>query len=489
MSLRLLCSTLLVFALVTPSLASAVDAEVSYATRLGKKNRVYVDVENGSDTNIRVTSMVVVFYDKGKTILEKSTIPCEADCAVDARDAGSFGPIDGPDGWHTVKVTNVLYEDVEAEEAEEFEPEPVVRSKGALRPRRSSGAPAEEPAPQPRTAPRSTTTPKAPAPSNPGPPPAPIPTDGKRESLDGYAEWRRDGLLIVDGQRVRFGAGAKFKGSKEVKTFSDIPLGHEVKVKGRRDAQGVLIADEVETKQNGDALFEGDLRTAFDEMEQKYLSERRMYEEGENGKREDYGRLYTSGERVDRVRGILDRLIPGYLAERDFRIYVVENKEWNAMAAPNDSLYIFTGLLDDMDDDEVAIILGHELAHATHEHSRKGFKKTMLIQLAALGIAAIAEEAVDGKNKRQVIQVAALLGASAWSSGYGRGHEDQADRVGMRYANEAGFDVRKGPRVWNRFAEKYGNDPKLLNFFFSDHSVAQDRARNLNRELVLNYRR
>ena len=49
--------------------------------------------------------------------------------------------------------------------------------------------------------------------------------------------------------------------------------------------------------------------------------------------------------------------------------------------------------------------------------------------------------------------------------------------------------MRKGPRVWNRFAEKYGNDSKLLNFFFSDHSVAQDRARNLNRELALNYRR
>ena len=492
MRLRPLCSILLVFTLAAPLLASALESEVSYATRLGKKNRVYVDVENGSDTNIQVTSMVVVFYDRGKTILEKSTIPCEADCAVEARDAGSFGPLDGPDGWHTVKVTNVFYEDLAAEEAEggeDFEPEPVVKAKGALRPRRSGGAPEEEHAPQPKPAPGSTTGPKVPPASNPAPPAAPIPTDGKRESLDGYAEWWRDGLLIVDGQRVRLGAGAKLKGSKEVKTFSDIPLGHEVKVKGRRDAQGVLIADEVETKQNGDALFEGDLRTAFDEMEQKYLSERRMYEEDEDGKREDYGRLYTRGERVDRVRGILDRLIPGYLAERDFRIYVVENKEWNAMAAPNDSLYIFTGLLDDMDDDEVAIILGHELAHATHEHSRKGFKKTMLIQLAALGIAAIAEEAVEGKNKRQVIQVAALLGASAWASGYGRGHEDQADRVGMRYANEAGFDVRKGPRLWNRFAEKYGNDPRLLNFFFSEHSVAQDRARNLNRELALNYRR
>ena len=443
-------------------------ADVTYAARVDKKSRVYVDVENSSDTTIAVSKFVVVFYDKKKSVLEKSTIPCESDCTVEADDAGSFGPIEGPDGWATVKVTNVYYED--ADDAEDEEPAP---------------APAPKPRPQPR--------PSSPSQNqqNEGrnaPPAAPI-TDGKRESLDGYAEWWRNGVLIVDGQRVRLAAGGKFKGSKDIKSFNQIPLGNEVKAKGRRDASGVLIADEVETKPNGEALFEGDLRTAFDEMEQKYLSERHMYEEGEDGKREDYGRLYTSGPHVDRVRRILERLVPDYLSERDFRIYVVENREWNAMAAPNDSMYVFTGLLKDMDDDEVAIVLGHELAHATHEHSRKGFKKTMLIQLAALGIAAIAEETVSDKDKKAVIQVAALLGATAWANGYGRGHEDQADRVGLRYANEAGYDVTKGPRLWNRFADKYGDSPKLLNFFFGDHSVAQDRARNLTRELALNYRR
>jgi Zn-dependent protease with chaperone function len=311
--------------------------------------------------------------------------------------------------------------------------------------------------------------------------------EARRESLDGYAEWWRQGVLIVDGQRVRLSEGGKFKGPKDVRPFEQIPLGYEVKVKGRRSQDGALMADEVEVRQNGSALFESDLRSAFDGMEQKYLAERRMYEEDGSGKRQEFGRLYTTGAAVDRVRDILDRLVPSYLDQREFRIYVVENKEWNAMAAPNDSIYVFSGLLADMDDDEVAIVLGHELAHATHEHSRKSFKKNMLIQLAALGIAAITEETVDDKNKRAVLQVAALLGASAWTSGYGRSHEDQADRVGMRYANEGGFDVRKGPRLWNRFAAKYGDSPKALNFFFGDHSVAQDRARNLTRELSLNY--
>jgi Zn-dependent protease with chaperone function len=310
-----------------------------------------------------------------------------------------------------------------------------------------------------------------------------------RESLDGYAEWWRGGLLIVDGQRVRLREGGKFKGYGALKTFARTPLGDEVKVKGRRAPDGVLVADEVEAKANGSALFEGDLRSAFDGMEKQYLAERRMYEEGENGKKQVIGRLDSTGPEVERVRRIFERLRPDYLEVRDFRVYVVDNKEWNAMAAPNDSIYVFSGLLRDMDDDEVAIILGHELAHATHEHSRKSFKKNMLIQLAALGVAAITEESVEDKNKKVVLQVAAMLGATAWTNGYGRSHEDQADRVGLRYAAEGGYDVRKGPSLWNRFAAKYGDSSKVVNFFFGDHSVAEARARNLNREIRLNYTR
>lgn len=319
-----------------------------------------------------------------------------------------------------------------------------------------------------------------------GPAPAPAGEDEKLEKHEGYAEWRKGEVLVVDGQRVRAAAAAKFKGEGEAQDFRSIPLGYEVKVKGRRLGDGTLLAREVEAKPNGSALFESDLREAFDEMEVRFRKRGRMYEEGEDGKREDYGRLRESGRDVERVRSITGHLVPPYLSVDDFRVYVVENEEWNAMAAPNRSIYVFSGLLRDMDDDEVAIVLGHELSHATHEHSRKQFRKDIMIQLAALGIAAAAE-AIDSKTQRAIVQVAALVGATAWVNGYGRGQEDQADRVGLRYAFEGGYAVRKGPRLWYRFADKYGNPNKVVNFFFSDHSVAQARARNLERELALNY--
>lgn len=322
-----------------------------------------------------------------------------------------------------------------------------------------------------------------------GPLPVLTADDDGQEKLEGYAEWRRGDLLVVDGQRVRASRSTKFKGEGEARDFRSIPLGYEVKVKGTRSRDGTILALEAEAKPNGDALFEKDLRETFDEMEGRFRRRGRMFEENDHGDiEEDYGRLKESGPEVDRVRAITADLIPAYLESEEFRVYVIDNEDWNAMAAPNDSIYVYSGLLRDMDDDEVAIVLGHELVHATHEHSRKQFKKDIAIQLAALGVIAAAEGTIDSKTKRIIVQTLAALGALAWKNGYGRHHEDQADRVGLRYAFEGGYDVHKGPKLWNRFAKRYGETNKVVNFFLGDHSAARVRAGNLQHELLLNYR-
>jgi Zn-dependent protease with chaperone function len=310
----------------------------------------------------------------------------------------------------------------------------------------------------------------------------------KSVRLDGYAEWRRGNTLIVEGQRVRASSGLRFKGDGQARDFASVPLGYEVRVSGVRLIDGTVLARELEAKPNGDAMFENKLRTAFDAMEQQYLRRGRMYEEDGKGRvAHDYGKLYNDGREVDRVRAITNRIAPSYLSRDDVRVYVVDNKEWNAMAAPNRSIYVFSGLLRDMDDDEVAIVVGHELVHATHEHSRKQYKKSLVIQLGAVGLAAGAES-IDSSTQRIALQTAALLGASAWVNGYGRNKEDQADRVGLRYAYEGGYAVERGPGLWLKFAKKYGEGNKALNFFFSDHSQSLVRSRNLERELQLNYR-
>ena len=305
------------------------------------------------------------------------------------------------------------------------------------------------------------------------------------EKAEGYAEWRVEGCLLVDGQRVCPIQGSRFKGGGEARDFASIPLGYEVKAKGVRGADGSLQAREVEAKPNGGALFESEVKSATDAAEQKYRAAGSFYEEG-RGKSSSIGRLYDSGPRVDRVRAIVDTLLPPYIQPEDVRVYVIENKEWNAFAMGNYSIYVFSGLLDDMDDDEIAIVLGHELVHASHEHTRRQFKKQMWIQIAALGVAASAST-IDDDNQRAVIGLVSVFGAMAWSNGYGRNLEDQADRVGLRYAYEAGYDISKGPRLWSRFAKRYGEQGKVANFFFSDHSQSSARAAKLEKEIAFNY--
>jgi predicted Zn-dependent protease len=157
------------------------------------------------------------------------------------------------------------------------------------------------------------------------------------------------------------------------------------------------------------------------------------------------------------------------------------------MAMGNGAIWVFSGMVDDMADDELAIVVGHELAHYTHEHSRRQARRAIWTELGGLA-AILAAEAMGSPTARAGAQIGTALGLSALNAGYGRDLEDQADRVGLRYAHEGGFRVEGAPPVWQRFLDKYGQGDRVTNFFFSDHSLASARKRNLEREIANNYR-
>lgn len=305
------------------------------------------------------------------------------------------------------------------------------------------------------------------------------------EKLSGYAEWRTGDALVVDGQRVVAQPTTKFK-SKGFETLEAIPLGHEVNVKGTRRADGAVVAAEVEARVNGQGMFEGDIRSATGDLEARWLQSGTVFEEDDTGKKV-IGRIVSQGPAVDRVRRIMTRVTPPYVQASNLRIHVVDTKDWNAMAMGNGALWVFTGLLNDMDDDEVAIILGHELAHYTHEHSRREFKRAFWGQLIAVGAMLATDALTDDERKKAAVAVGAMALLLVRQNGYSRNLEDQADRVGLRYAYEGGFDVRKGPGLWVRFRDKYGDQNGLMNFFLGEHSQASARVKNLNREIALNY--
>lgn len=322
---------------------------------------------------------------------------------------------------------------------------------------------------------------------------APVSGAEEKIKLDGYAEWRSDpgegaAVLIVDGQRVAEGARIKFEGKGAAADFASIPLGYEVQVQGYRVKGGAVAALQVEAKPNGTATFERELETAFDDTEATWRRRGYVFDQGSRGQIHRIGTLHEAGPEVERARRIADRLVPPHRDPSEFRVYVIENAAWNAMAAPNDSIYVFSGLLEDMDDDEVAIIVGHELVHATHEHARKQYKRsTWTNVLTTAGVVAAGSQ-LGGGWKSDLLESGAGLAMLTMGNRYSRSHEDQADRVGLRYAHEAGFDVEKAPALWKRFERKYGGTPELYNAIFGDHSTAAARAKNLRREIFFNYR-
>ncbi len=303
--------------------------------------------------------------------------------------------------------------------------------------------------------------------------------EGPRVKLSGYVEYHQNAMLVVEGQRVAVNGKTKFKGKS---SLAQIPLGYEAKVEGHRQADGTVLAKKIEVKPNGQAMYESDVLEATNQIEKLWVDAGEMYM-GNGRRRQTVGDIKTEGPEVERGRRIMLALLPPYVSPNDVRVHVVETKEWNASAMGNGAVWVYTGLLNDMDDDEIAIILAHELAHYTHEHSRRGMKKSMWGQLVGLAGAIGA-----GAIKSDAASSLAGLGLSAWQSGYSRDLEDQADRVGLRYAYEAGFDVSKGPGLWEKFRKKYGEADTMSTFLFGSHSRPTDRIRNIRRELRVNYR-
>ena len=315
---------------------------------------------------------------------------------------------------------------------------------------------------------------------------SPVPPALAEDKVNGYAEWRRGATLIVEGQLVRVHAGTRFAGN-DVRSIGAIQLGYEVEVRGDRDASGVIIAREIKAKPNGDAMFESDVIEATNEIEDVWVGQGRMFEPGKDGSQRTVGSIIETGPQAERARGIMRRLTPPYVDfDRQVRVHLVDTVEWNAAAMGNGAIWVYAGLVDSMSDDELAVVLGHELAHYTHEHSRRQAKTSMWQGLLGLG-AIVGAEALNNDTARGAAIVAAGLGLTVWSSGYSRDHEDQADMVGLRYAHEGGFDVGAGTRLWGKFRDRYGEADSISNFFFGSHSRPSDRIRNIEAEIARNY--
>jgi Zn-dependent protease with chaperone function len=309
---------------------------------------------------------------------------------------------------------------------------------------------------------------------------------GEPIELDAYAEFRKGGVFISDGQRVQIWHGTAMAG-EAVPNPSDIELGYRFKVEGVRLANGMIVAETVTAEPNTREFLSGSVEAMSNDLENAWTQVGYVYQD-EGDHRAVIGDIIGYDDRVVRVERMMNRLKPPYLAPGEIRVYVVEAELWNATAFPNGSIWVNTALIDDLTNDELAIVLGHELAHYTHEHARKDTGASWWQQtLASLG-AGIVLGFLPGGTARDVGQVAAAAGSRMWTAGYGSALEAQADRVGTRYAFEAGYDVYAGVDIWTRFRERYGHRTYDNESLLEAHVKPDDRIENIENEIEINYR-
>lgn len=181
---------------------------------------------------------------------------------------------------------------------------------------------------------------------------------------------------------------------------------------------------------------------------------------------------------VARVQAITKRLIAQTPTFRDdaakwpWEVHVISTDEVNAWCMPQGKMAIYTGLIQKLNasDDEIAAVMGHEIAHALREHSREQISRQMGAQLgigvvgALLGIGELGQSIAG-----QVANVTLNLPKS-------REAETEADRIGIELAARAGYNPQAAIALWEKMSKlSSGQPPKWL----STHPPHGDRIADL----------
>ena len=191
-----------------------------------------------------------------------------------------------------------------------------------------------------------------------------------------------------------------------------------------------------------------------------------------------------------RLRRIADRLIaqtPRFnerAAAWKWEVNLIGSKQINAFCMPGGKIAFFSGILSSLalTDDEVAIVMGHEIAHALREHGRERVGKQRIAQvgtvIAAIGGALLGMGDLGGQVASGAAQLTMLK--------YGRDDETEADLVGLDLAARAGFDPRAGILVWQKMAAaSKGQPPQWISSHPSHSTRIQEISRVLDKVMPL----
>ena len=186
---------------------------------------------------------------------------------------------------------------------------------------------------------------------------------------------------------------------------------------------------------------------------------------------------------LKRLRAIAAKLIP-FTAQWNpdsrkwkWEVNLIGSKQINAWCMPGGKIAFYTGILDQLQltDDEVAMIMGHEMAHALREHSRERLAKS---RATGMGLSVASQLLGLG----QLGDVAANLGTQLLTLKYGRDDETEADLVGLEIAARGGFKPEASVQLWKKMLSATGAGKGQLPFL-STHPSGNNRIQELEANL------
>ena len=195
---------------------------------------------------------------------------------------------------------------------------------------------------------------------------------------------------------------------------------------------------------------------------------------------------------VVRLRAIARQIIPFAIEwnprAKNWRweVNLIGSKQINAFCMPGGKIAFYSGILDQLKltDHEVAMVMGHEIAHALREHARERMGKSAVTQGAARIGGAVATS-LFGINPH-ITDGLAQGGANLLSLQFSRNDESEADLVGMELAARAGYDPRAGVTLWQKMsAASKGAPPQWLSTHPSGHTRIADIEVNLPKVMPL----
>ena len=187
------------------------------------------------------------------------------------------------------------------------------------------------------------------------------------------------------------------------------------------------------------------------------------------------GTLNQDSAMLNRVRRIAGRLEAQTSTFRPdapawkWEVNVITSDERNAFCLPGGKIMVYSALINQLhlSDDEIAVVLGHEIAHALREHAREQISQAMAAQ-TAIGVAALFGFS-EGSAGVAKVGYQALVATK-----FSRTDESEADRIGLELTARAGYDPRAGASLWRKLANASpgGRPPEFL----STHPAEANRA-------------